>query len=59
LKIAGFLLLFAGWLIVLAALEVLIPGMAQNSFVLAGAGVEVIGLVLVIRSHPLMRGERG
>jgi hypothetical protein len=59
MKIAGFLLLLAGWAIVLAALGLLAQGMAQNSFIVAGVGVEVIGLVLVIRAHPFVRGERG
>jgi hypothetical protein len=26
------------------------------AFVLAGVGVEIVGLVLVIRAHPLRRG---
>jgi hypothetical protein len=59
MKLAGFLLLLAGWAIVLAALAVLASGMAQNCFIAAGVGVEVIGLVLVIRAHPVLRGERG
>jgi hypothetical protein len=37
----------------------LAQGMAQNSFIVAGVGVEIIGLVLVIRAHPFVRGERG
>jgi hypothetical protein len=58
MKLAGFLLLLAGWGIVLAALGVLAPGSAQNSFIFAGVGVEVMGLVLVIRSRPVLRAER-
>ena len=38
MKLAGFLLLLAGWGIVLAALVLLEPGLAQNCFMLAGVG---------------------
>lgn len=58
MKLAGFLLLLAGWGIVLAALGVLAPGIPQNCFIVAGVGVEILGLVLVIRSHPVRREER-
>jgi hypothetical protein len=59
MKLAGLLLLLAGWAIVLASLVVLTSGIVQNCFIVAGVGVEVIGLVLVIRAHPVLRGERG
>jgi len=58
LKLAGFLLLLAGWVIVLAAVVLLAPVLPRNSFVLAGAGVEAMGLVLVARSHLAPQGER-
>lgn len=51
MKIAGFLLLLAGWFLVLAALGLLAQGAARSAFVLAGLGVEVLGLVLATRSH--------
>jgi hypothetical protein len=51
LKIAGFLLLLAGWLLVLAALAMLPEGVARNAFIAAGAGVEGLGLVLAGRGH--------
>jgi hypothetical protein len=59
MKIAGFFLLLAGWLLVLAALAMLPVettggannGMARNWFVLAGMGVELTGLVIAVRSH--------
>jgi hypothetical protein len=57
MKLVGFLLLLAGWGIVLAAVALLVSGLARTSFVLSGIGVEVLGLVLVIRSHPVLRGE--
>jgi hypothetical protein len=58
MKVAGFFLLLAGWLIVLAALAVLGSGRALAAFVLSGVGVEILGLVLVIRSHLVPHGER-
>lgn len=57
MKLLGFLLLSAGWGIVLAAVALLPSALPRASFVLAGIGVEVLGLVLVIRSHPIPRGE--
>jgi cytochrome c biogenesis protein CcdA len=58
MKLAGFLLLFAGWAIVVAAVVLLIPANARTLFVLAGVGVEIIGLTLVIRSNPLAGREK-
>lgn len=51
MRMSGFLLLPAGWLLVLAALAMLPPGMARNAFVIAGLALEATGLVLVVRSH--------
>jgi hypothetical protein len=51
MKLTGFLLLPAGWIIVLAAIALLPSGLAQNSFVLAALGVEALGLALVFRAH--------
>ena len=58
MKLAGFLLLLAGWIIVAAAVILLLPENARAIFVLAGAGVEILGLTLVIRSNPLARAEK-
>jgi divalent metal cation (Fe/Co/Zn/Cd) transporter len=58
MRIAGFLLLLAGWGIVLSAIALLRSSSPIASFVTAGTGVEVLGLVLVIRSHRLLRRER-
>ena len=49
MKLAGFLLLLAGWAIVVAAVVLLLPANARVIFVLAGLGVEIVGLTLVIR----------
>jgi len=59
MKLAGFLLLLAGWGIVLSAVVFLLSAGARSGFVLAGMGVEALGLILVVRSHLLLRGERG
>jgi len=58
MRIAGFLLLLAGWVIVLSAVALLRPSSPIAGFVIAGTGVEILGLVLVIRSHRLIRRER-
>jgi hypothetical protein len=47
----GFLLLVAGWTLVLAALALLPSGLSEASFVLTALGVEALGLTLVFRSH--------
>jgi hypothetical protein len=58
MKLAGFLLLLAGWSIVVAAVVLAIPANMRTIFVLAGAGVEIIGLTLVIRSNPMALREK-
>ncbi len=58
MKLAGFLLLLAGWAIVVTAVILLIPANARAIFVLAGMVVEVMGLALVIRSNPLAGREK-
>ena len=51
MKLAGFLMLLAGWILVVAALALLASAGTRVIFVLAGIVVEVVGLVLVFRSH--------
>jgi hypothetical protein len=51
MKIAGFLLLLAGWALVLAALCLLPRAIPRDSFVAAGMAVEGFGLVLAVRAH--------
>lgn len=57
MKIAGFLLLVAGWLLVLAAVVLLRAPVPQAAFVLAGMGVEILALVLVFRAHRVRHGS--
>jgi hypothetical protein len=60
MKIAGFFLLLAGWGLVLAAVVLLRGAGAGVAFVLAGVGVEALGLVLVVRAHlAQLKKERG
>ena len=56
MKLGGFLLLLSGWGIVVAAL-VLLRGGAVSGFILAGLGVEILGLMLVLRGHLLQTKE--
>jgi hypothetical protein len=50
MRLPGFLLLLAGWVIVLAAVA-LLRSTAQGIFAIAGLGVELLGLSFVVRSH--------
>ncbi len=59
MKLVGFLLLLAGWVIVLSAIALLASAPQRVVFVLAGIGVEILGLVLAVRSHLVLPGERG
>jgi hypothetical protein len=59
MKLVGFFLLLAGWLIVLAAVAVLGAGLPRAAFVLSGIAVEILGLALVVRAHPVLHGGRG
>ena len=59
MKLAGLLLLLAGWGIVLAAVALLSSALPRTGFALAGVGVEALGLSLVVRSHLVLRGQRG
>ena len=51
MKLVGFLLLLAGWFLVLAALEMLSAATPRALFVLAGFAIEVLGLALVFRAN--------
>lgn len=57
MKLAGFLLLVAGWAIVVAAVMLLPSAGARIGFVIAGIAVELFGLVLTVRSHLVMQAE--
>ena len=59
MKIAGFFLLLAGGVLVLPAVALLALSLPRTGFVLAGFSIEVIGIVLVARSHLLEQGDKG
>jgi putative exporter of polyketide antibiotics len=59
MKLTGFFLLLAGGGLVLSAVALLASSLARTSFVLAGVGVEVLGLVLIVRAHLPEYGDRG
>jgi len=59
MKLAGFLLLLAGWAIVLSAVVLLASPPQRAGIALAGIGIEALGLVLAVRSHLAPSGDRG
>ena len=59
MKAVGFLMLLAGWLLVLAAIVLFAAPALRAAFVLAGLAVETLGLILVFRSHLMPREEKG
>jgi uncharacterized membrane protein YccF (DUF307 family) len=59
MKAVGFLMLLAGWLLVLAAIVLFAVPPLRAAFVLAGIAVETLGLILVFRSHLMPREEKG
>ncbi len=56
MKLAGCLLLLAGWGIVVSSLPLLPSLRMRAAFVLAGMAVELMGLSLVARSHLVPKG---
>jgi hypothetical protein len=56
MKLLGFFLLVTGWILVIAAVAMLKQGAPRTIFVVAGMAVEIVGLVLVARSHLVVRG---
>ncbi len=51
MKLLALFLLLAGWTIVLAAVALMGSAAPRVAFALAGAGVEALGLGLLVRSH--------
>jgi hypothetical protein len=58
MKFVGFLLLLAGWFLVLAAIVLLKSPPSRGAFVLAGIAVESLGMILAFRSHSIPRQEK-
>ena len=57
MRLLGFFLQIAGWIIVLAAIA-LLHAAAQTAFALAGFLVELFGVTLAVRSHLIPHGEK-
>jgi hypothetical protein len=57
MKLAGMLLLLAGWTIVVSAVVLFSRGGMRDLFVLAGVGVELLGLILAFRGGVKLPGE--
>jgi hypothetical protein len=57
-RLVGFLLLLAGWGLVLTAIGMLKSNAPRTAFVLAGVAVELLGLVLLGRAHLLSQDEK-
>jgi hypothetical protein len=58
MRVLGFLMLLAGWFLVLAAIVLFPAAAARFAFVLVGLAVEALGLVLAFRSHLIPREEK-
>jgi hypothetical protein len=58
MKLAGFLLMPAGWFIALSAVALLHTLPAQTVFVLAGVAIEVVGFIFVAREHTPKRRSK-
>ena len=52
------MLLLSGWGLVIAAVILLAARGPRTAFVLAGIGVELLGLVLLVRTHMPVRRPR-
>ena len=58
MRLVGFLLLLSGWGLVVAALGMLSAAVPRGIFALAGMGVELLGMVMTVRSHIPRRAAR-
>jgi len=58
MKFVGFLMLLAGWFLVMAAIVLFQAQPTRVAFVLVGVAVEVLGLILAFRSHLIPREEK-
>ena len=58
MRFVGFLMLLAGWFLVLAAIVLFAAPALRSAFVLAGVCVEALGLTLAFRSHLIPREEK-
>ena len=58
MRLVGCVLLLSGFFLVLAALVLLPAPPMRFAFVIAGMGVEVLGVGLLTRAHTVVRKEQ-
>jgi hypothetical protein len=58
MKAVGFLMLLAGWFLVLAAVVLFASPAVRAAFVLVGIAVEGLGLFLAFQSHLIPKEDR-
>ena len=58
MNVLGFVMLLAGWFLVLAAIVLFASPPLRAAFVLAGIAVEVLGLALAFRAHLIPREKK-
>jgi len=58
MKVVGFLMLPAGWFLILAAIVLFPSPPLRAAFTLVGFAVEAVGLVFAFRSHLIPREEK-
>jgi hypothetical protein len=58
MKAVGFLMLLAGWFLVLAAIVLFASPLTRGAFVVVGIAVEGLGMLLAFRSHLIPREDK-
>jgi hypothetical protein len=58
MRVAGFLMLLAGWFLMLAAIVLFAAAPLRIAFVLTGMAVEILGLTFAFRSHLIPREDK-
>lgn len=58
MKAVGFLMLLAGWFLVLSAIVLFAAPALRSAFVVVGIAVEAVGMVLAFRAHLIPRESR-
>lgn len=58
MRVVGFLMLLAGWFLVLAAVVLFPSAGIRAAFVLVGVAVEGLGLFIVFRSHLIPKEDK-
>jgi predicted metal-binding membrane protein len=58
MRVVGFLMLLAGWFLMLAAIVLFAAAPLRIGFVLTGIAVEALGLTFAFRSHLIPREDK-